>query len=83
MKRPSNLSSAFGRAVQARRQGFDISQEELAWRAGLHRSYLADIERGARNPTLATIQKLAKALKMPMSSLMQETELAISKRVPA
>ncbi len=81
MKQPSDLSSAFGRAVQARRQGFNISQEELAWRAGLHRSYLADIERGARNPTLATIQKLAGAFRIPMSVLLGETELALGKHL--
>lgn len=46
-----------------------ISQEELAGRAGLHRTYVADIERGARNPSLESINKLANALELSLSAL--------------
>jgi len=52
----------FGRAVRKRRRELDFSQEDLAERAGLHRNYISDIERGDRNPSLESIQKLAKAL---------------------
>ena len=48
-----------------------ISQEELAGRADLHRTYIADIERGARNPSLLSIEKLARALHIPLASLFQ------------
>jgi len=58
----SNLIRRFGEAVQKRRSGLGISQEELAERADLHRTYVADIKRGARNPTLLTIKKLATGL---------------------
>ena len=51
-----------GRAVRKRRRELDFSQEDLAERAGLHRNYISDIERGDRNPSLESIQKLAKAL---------------------
>ena len=39
-----------------------VSQEELAHRAGIHRTYIGDIERGARNPALVNICRIAKAL---------------------
>ncbi len=46
-----------------------ITQEELAGRSGLHRTYITDIERGARNPSLESIHKLAEALDVSMSTL--------------
>ena len=62
----------FGAAVQKIRYGLGISQEELAERADLHRTYIADIERGARNPTLLTIKKLAKGLGISAADLLSE-----------
>ncbi len=47
-----------------------ISQEELAGRAGLHRTYICDVERGARNVTLLSIEKLAQALEVSVSTLL-------------
>src|SRR5437016_8469305 len=58
----NDIKSRFGTAVRTQRKRLGISQEELAGRAGLHRTYVADIERGARNLSLANIEKLAKAL---------------------
>ena len=46
-----------------------ITQEELAWRANMHRTYLADIERGTRNVTLRTVAHLAKALQITVGKL--------------
>jgi len=42
-----DIKNRFGTAVRSRRKRLGISQEELAGRAGLHRTYVADIERGA------------------------------------
>ena len=58
----TDIKGQFGTAVRTRRKRLGISQEELAGRAGLHRTYVADIERGARNLSLANIEKLAGAL---------------------
>src|SRR3954469_7355884 len=58
----TDIKSRFGTAVRTERKRLGISQEELAGRAGLHRTYVADIERGARNLSLANIEKLARAL---------------------
>lgn len=44
------------------RQMKNWSQEQLAFEAGLHRTYISDLERGARNPSIMIIEKLAKAL---------------------
>src|SRR6476620_7077013 len=73
----TDIKSRFGTAVRSRRKHLGISQEELAGRAGLHRTYVADIERGARNLSLANIEKLAKALETSIPTLFAQDELAI------
>src|ERR1041385_9265057 len=64
-----NVLLRFGAAVRKLRQGMGISQEELAGRAGLHRTYVSDIERGERNVSLESIAKLAVALQTSLSNL--------------
>ncbi|MCX7357254.1 MAG: helix-turn-helix transcriptional regulator [Alphaproteobacteria bacterium] len=46
------------------------SQEELADRAGLHRTYVSGVERGVRNPTITIVAALAKALGVPAAELL-------------
>ena len=75
--RISSLSQLVGRSVKDRRQQLGISQKELARRAGLGRTYLVDVERGARNLSLITLQKLAQALQMPVSALLRKAEEAM------
>jgi transcriptional regulator with XRE-family HTH domain len=65
----SYVKSRFGLAIKQRRQELGISQEVLAERAGLHRTYIGDIERGARNLSLENIEKLANALQISISDL--------------
>lgn len=65
----SDIKWLFGRAVRKRRRELDLSQEELAERAGLHRNYISDIERGDRNPSIENVEKLAKALDLKVSEL--------------
>src|SRR4051812_15857483 len=67
-----DIKNRFGTSVRSRRKRLGFSQEELAGRAGLHRTYVADIERGARNLSLANIEKLAKALDTTISTLFAE-----------
>ena len=50
------------------------SQEELAHQAGLHRTYISDLERGARNPTIEVVDKLAVALDVPVGDLLDAQE---------
>lgn len=64
-----DVRSSFAVAVKGRRHQLGITQEELAWRAGLHRTYITDIERGARNLSLQSIEKLARALQASIAEL--------------
>jgi len=65
----NNVKSDFGRAVYTRRLDLGISQEELANRSGLHRTYISDVERGNRNISLECIDKLARGLGLSVSAL--------------
>jgi CheY-like chemotaxis protein/DNA-binding XRE family transcriptional regulator len=70
----NDVKKNFGAAVRLRRDHLGISQEELAGRAGLHRTYISDVERGARNVSLESIQRLAAALEVPLSVLFSRLE---------
>ncbi len=60
----------FGQKMQKVRKSQGISQEELAARLSLHRTYVGMVERGERNPTIRTLYKIAKALKVDSSELL-------------
>jgi len=62
----------FGDTVRRFRDRKDWSQEDLAAASKLHRTYISGIERGVRNPTLTVIEKIAKALTVPISDLFKE-----------
>ncbi|MDP2671443.1 MAG: helix-turn-helix transcriptional regulator [bacterium] len=65
-----DIKQKFGEKMRQIRRQKKISQEELAFKASLHRTYISDIERGARNVSLENIEKIAKALEIPMGMLM-------------
>lgn len=65
----ADLRIAFGRRIRELRGERELSQEELAHRAGMHSTYLGGIERGERNPALVNIGRLATALNVPLSEL--------------
>ena len=64
-----DVKKPFGAAVKSWRGRLGLSQEELAGRAGLHRTYICDVERGARNLSLESIEKLARALEISTATL--------------
>lgn len=64
----------FGLVIREARLKVGISQEELAHRAGLHRTYVSLLERGERNPSLNVIDHLAMALGTTMVALISEVE---------
>lgn len=69
MNTDTTLLKEFGQKVQKRRKELGISQEELAFRAGFHRTYIGMIERAERNITLSNIKRLANALQTNIKDL--------------
>ena len=60
--------------MKFRREELGLTQEDLADKAGIHRIYLSDVERGTRNLSLVNIEKLATALSVSMSKLFEAVE---------
>lgn len=72
-KGPKTLER-FGDRVRMLRNEAGLSQEKLAELAELHRTYLSGVERGERNPSLVSIARIAKSLKISLSELMEGVE---------
>jgi transcriptional regulator with XRE-family HTH domain len=68
------LQQKFGSVVRRRREKAGMSQEALADRAGLHRTYISLMERGLRTPSIEVVRQLAGALDTTMASLLGEVE---------
>lgn len=69
--KPDRTLAAFGRNVRHLREQSGLSQEKLAAKADLDRSFLSGIESGTRNPGVLTVTKLAKALGVTGATLME------------
>jgi CheY-like chemotaxis protein/DNA-binding XRE family transcriptional regulator len=65
-----DIEKVFGASVRKWREKARLSQEELAKKAGLHRTYICDIERGARNVSLKNIKRISDALPVPLTALL-------------
>jgi XRE family transcriptional regulator, regulator of sulfur utilization len=70
------IGQNFGRIVRQTRESLGWSQELLASRADLNRSYLGDVERGVSVPTLVVAGRLAAALEVSLASLIEQLESA-------
>jgi len=68
------LITSLGAAIRQQRSALSISQNELARKAGLHRTYISDLERGARNPSVLSLQKIAQALQVSIAKLFEDAE---------
>jgi transcriptional regulator with XRE-family HTH domain len=68
------MGKRFGAAVRSLREDRGWSQEQLAARAALNRSYMGEIERATAMPSLATAAKLAHALDVSLSTLIARCE---------
>ncbi|WP_313888504.1 helix-turn-helix domain-containing protein [Nostoc spongiaeforme] len=69
-----DIKLRFGRSVRKRRRELDLSQEELAEKAELHRTYISSIESGKCNVSLDNIEKLAKALNISIPDLFANSD---------
>jgi transcriptional regulator with XRE-family HTH domain len=70
----SSEHAALGQAIRARREEIGFSQEALADAAGLHRTYIGGIERGERNVAFGNLLRLAGALRLSPSALLERFE---------
>jgi len=66
----------FGQALAKFRIRKGLSQEELGFQAGVHRTYVSQIERGLKSPTLNTIVRIARALNMTPGKLVSAVDHA-------
>ncbi|MGA2268666.1 MAG: helix-turn-helix transcriptional regulator [Bryobacteraceae bacterium] len=73
MAKPSPLKFV-GARIRDCRSKLGISQEELAARADVHRTYIGGIERGERNVSLLNLVRIARALSVPVSELVSGVE---------
>lgn len=69
-----SLAYWFGVVVRDMRVERGYSQEEFAYRSGIHRTYMTHVERGTKNPTLAVVAKIARALEVELSTIWLEVE---------
>jgi transcriptional regulator with XRE-family HTH domain len=69
MKIVSATHKKFGQRLKILRKDRGVTQEDLAFKIGVDRSYMGFIERGEKNPTLKNLAKIAKAFKISLSEL--------------
>ena len=70
----SNSSAEVGERIRKVRLEAGMSQEELSFKSGLHRTYISDAERGNRNLTIRTLVAIARALGVKPAELLEGIE---------
>ncbi len=74
MVKGKTTKKSFAEVLREVRQEKGLSQEELADRAGLHRTYISQVERGLKSPSLRSLEQIAQGLGLPASALIRRTE---------
>jgi transcriptional regulator with XRE-family HTH domain len=72
------VSKEFGQVIVENRKKIGISQENLAYDAGLARSFLSELERGIKQPSITTLFLLANSLKTSPSKMIKELEIKLN-----
>lgn len=70
----TDIRVRFGFVVKTLRERLELTQEDLAEKAGIHRTYLSDIERGSRNVALVNIERLAISLNLTLQELFKRVD---------
>ncbi|HEY1602151.1 MAG TPA: helix-turn-helix transcriptional regulator [Pirellulales bacterium] len=78
MRQEAQIQSEFGKALRKVRMKVGISQEALADLAGIHRTYVGDVERGERNISLINMMRLSAALEVRLSQVVLDMERNLS-----
>ena len=68
----SEIAKVIGERIRSYRNRMGLNQEELAERAGLHNTYIGQLERGEKNATLESVEKVARALDLPFEILFEK-----------
>ena len=66
-----DVRKRLGLNLRRLRRAKGLSQEKFAFEANIHRTYISDIERGTRNPTITIVERLASTLGVPASDLLR------------
>jgi transcriptional regulator with XRE-family HTH domain len=74
MPAPVAPQAALGTAVKARREVLGLTQEQLSLRADLHQRWISNVETGKRNPSYASLRRLATALELSTAELIARAE---------
>jgi len=69
-----NSTIQFARSLREHRERIGLSQEELADRAGLHRTFISQVERGLKSPSLNSLAAIAAALGLKLHKLLKDIE---------
>ncbi|WP_138752470.1 helix-turn-helix domain-containing protein [Paenibacillus sinopodophylli] len=78
----SEIAGLVGENIRQLRKKRGFSQEQLALRAHINSSYMGQVERGEKNPTIDVLSKIAEALQMPLENIVNVVSLANSDREP-
>lgn len=70
----SSIPEAFAKALRDLREEQGLSQEELGFQAGLHRTYIGELERGEKTPTITTLARVSHPLGLRPSELLAVAE---------
>ncbi len=70
----SDIARTVGKRLRSYRVALGLSQEKLAEWAGLHPTYIGQVERGEKNLTIESLEKITRALDVPMSSVFEKIE---------
>ena len=68
----SEISKLIGKRIRSYRNNFNLSQEKLAELSGCHPTYIGQVERGEKNATIESIEKISSALDVPLSKLFEK-----------
>ena len=71
---PKTAEDLFGEVLREVRKTQGLSQEELAFNSGYHPTYIGQLERGKKSPSVRTIMRLAESLDTPGSELLRRVE---------
>ncbi|KUK76666.1 MAG: hypothetical protein XD93_0781 [candidate division WS6 bacterium 34_10] len=69
-----NIQKAIGKVIREHRLEKNLSQEDLADKTKLHRTYISSVERGKRNISIKNLERISSAIGISLSKLLEEAE---------